>query len=65
MNAQPNLTTLDADKAIRVVTDRMEAMLKDPDIKAVYRGIRNKELADKWLAQSAIASLIVPVDERK
>lgn len=65
MNAQPNLTTLDADKAIQVVTDRMEAMLKDPDIKALYRSIRNKELADKWLAQSAIASLIVPVDERK
>lgn len=49
----------------QVVIERANEMLKDEKINALYQAHKTKEDAQEWLIKAALATLIIPVNERK
>jgi hypothetical protein len=52
------------DKMIKIVIDRANEMLKDGKINNIYQSFKTKDDAENWLLKSAIATLIIPNENR-
>ena len=52
------------EQMIRVVIERANEMLKDEKISALYQSYDIKEQAKEWLIKAALATLIIPIDQR-
>jgi hypothetical protein len=48
-----------------VVMNRATEMLKDAKINSIYQSFKTEDEAKDWMIKSALATLIVPVSERK
>ncbi len=48
----------------KIVIDRANGMLKDETILKVYNTFKTEDEAKDWLIKSAIATLIIPVEDR-
>lgn len=53
------------EQMIQVVIDRATEMLKDTQISSIYQLFKTEGEAKDWIVKSALATLIVPVSERK
>ena len=49
----------------QVVMNRATEMLKDSKINAIYQSFKTEGEAKDWIIKSALATLIIPVSERK
>jgi len=52
-------------KMTQVVIERVNKMLKDEKINAVYQSFKTESEGQDWILKAAIATLIVPVEQRK
>lgn len=50
---------------IQVVIERANEMLKNEKINSIYQSFQSEEEAKDWLIKSALATLIIPVSDRK
>jgi hypothetical protein len=48
----------------QVVMNRATEMLKDPKINSIYQSFKTEDEAKHWIVKSALATLIIPVNER-
>lgn len=60
-----NLEKYRKEMMTQVVIERANEMLKDEKINALYQAHETKEQAKEWLIKAALATLIIPVNERK
>ena len=49
----------------KIIMERANLMLENEKINYLYQSFKNKEEAEEWLINAAIATLIIPVNERK
>jgi len=49
----------------QVVMNRATEMLKDEKINSIYQSFKTEDEAKDWIIKSALATLIIPVSERK
>ena len=49
---------------INIVMERVNEMLKDDQINKLYQSYKTEDEAKDWLIKSAIATLVVPVENR-
>ena len=49
----------------KVVINRANEMLKDVKIKSIYKSFKTEDEATEWIIKAALATLIIPVSERK
>ena len=49
----------------QVVMNRATEMLKDAKINSIYQSFKTEDDAKDWIIKSALATLIIPVSERK
>ena len=56
MNTQQQMT--------QVVMNRATEMLKDSQINAIYQSFKTESEAKDWIIKAALATLILPVNER-
>ena len=49
----------------QIVMNRATEMLKDAKINSIYQSFKTEDEAKDWMIKSALATLIVPVSERK
>lgn len=49
----------------QVVVNRVNEMLKDSKINSIYQSFKNENEAQEWIIKSALATLIIPSNERK
>ena len=54
-----------AEQMNQVVIDRANEMLKDKKINSIYQSFKTEEDAKDWIVKVALATLIIPVSERK
>ena len=54
-----------AEQMNQVVIDRANEMLKDKKINSIYQSFKTEEEAKDWILEVALATLIIPVSERK
>ena len=54
-----------AEQMNQVVIDRANEMLKDKKINSIYQSFKTEEEAKDWIVKVALATLIIPVSERK
>jgi hypothetical protein len=48
----------------QVVMNRATEMLKDAKINSIYQSFKTEDEAKDWIIKSALATLIIPVNER-
>ena len=48
----------------QVVMNRATEMLKDSQINAIYQSFKTESEAKDWIIKAALATLILPVNER-
>ena len=53
------------EQTTKIIMERANLMLENEKIMALYQSFKNKEEAEEWLINAAIATLIIPVNERK
>jgi hypothetical protein len=49
----------------QVVTNRANEMLKNAKINSIYQSFQTKDEAQDWIIKCALATLTIPVRERK
>jgi len=49
----------------QVIVERANEMLKDSKINDIYQSFKTEDEAKDWLIKSALATLIIPVSDRK
>ena len=52
------------ERIINMVMERANEMLKDPQINKQYQAFKTVDEAKDWILKCALATLILPVDER-
>lgn len=52
------------EQLIQTVVERANEMLKDEKINNMYQSYKTKEEADEWLIRVALATLMIPIEER-
>ena len=52
------------EQLIQTVVERANEMLKDEKINNMYQSYKTKEEADEWLLKVALATLMIPIEER-
>jgi len=52
------------EQMIQVVMNRATEMLKDAKINSIYQSFKTEDEAKDWIIKSALATLIIPVNER-
>ena len=57
--------TMTQEQMTQVVMNRATEMLKDAKINSIYQSFKTEDEAKDWIIKSALATLIVPVSERK
>jgi hypothetical protein len=45
--------------------NRATEMLKDEKINSIYQSFKTEDEAKDWIVKAALATLIIPADERK
>lgn len=50
---------------IQIVMSRATEMLKNEKINSIYQSFKTENEAKDWIIKTALATLIVPVSERK
>ena len=53
------------EQVIKIIMERANLMLENKKINSLYKSFENKETAENWLINAAIATLVIPVNERK
>ena len=53
------------EQTTKIIMERANLMLKNEKINSLYQSFKNKEEAEEWLVNAAIATLVIPVNERK
>ena len=48
----------------KIIMERANLMLENEKINYLYQSFKNKEEAEEWLINAAIATLVIPVNER-
>jgi anaerobic ribonucleoside-triphosphate reductase len=66
MNTQTNKKTIKKmdEQLIQTVVERANEMLKDEKINNMYQSFKTKDEADEWLIRVALATLMIPIEER-
>ena len=49
---------------LEIVISRANEMLKEFEINKIYQSFKTEDLAKEWLIKTALATLIVPVENR-
>ena len=52
------------EQLIQTVVERANEMLKDEKINNMYQSYKTKDEADEWLLKVALATLMIPIEER-
>ena len=53
------------EQMVQTVMNRATEMLKDEKINSIYQSFKTEDEAKDWIVKAALATLIIPVDERK
>ena len=53
------------DKTVKIVMERANLMLQNKKINSIYQSFQTKEDAETWLINAALATLIIPVEQRQ
>jgi len=52
------------EQMVQTVMNRATEMLKDEKINSIYQSFKTEDEAKDWVVKAALATLILPVDER-
>lgn len=52
------------ERMIKMVTDRVNEMVKNPEIQKIMMQFKTNEEAIEWVNKAAIATLYIPQEER-
>ena len=52
------------EQMVQTVMNRATEILKDEKINSIYQSLKTEDEAKDWVVKAALATLILPVDER-